>query len=476
MKTKRILVGVLTCIGTATGLGAACPPEGECTSVQVVPMHGVVNGTFDVQGLVNHFVQAHADGCDGEKFQVAFQLDENFQPLVSFEGLENFKFGLDDLQNIQSVDLRFDDLRSHFVNFAQNLDGNSFPALARLAAFAQPEGKTKTRIVSRSKDDDGSTSGKFVIVEDDNAFSLTLKDGKVTSLERNGKKVSLDNVKKDGEHVKILDDDGKVVYEFELGDSGAIVVSGGDSPQWRTWSGADPSEVNVAFQPEPPKAMIGVQLGEPDGMLLGHFGLEAGEATLITGVYEGLPAGKAGLKPYDLIIAVNGKKPAGQGEVREVLRGKDDGDKVELTILHKGERKDIKVTLVKYDQEALENSKLDAVQMNSFFVTQGGPGDVMVAPGIGALRGFGTMDTEKARELAETMRKQAEEYARKFKDDPNFRDAYRLRLENVPDAPRPPAQGGAAQWERLEERLERLERMIEKLAEQRSKAGTKAGG
>lgn len=475
MKTKSILVGILACLGTATGLSAACPPQDQCASIQVLSTVDDDN-VIDVQGFVNNFMKLQGGGCDDSAYQVVFELGDNFQPSFNVEALKNFNF---DPKDFQTFNFDADDVAAYY----QNVDAGAFPAFTVLSSYAQPEGKTKaTRVITKSKDGDGKSTGNFYIVEDDNAFAITIKDGKVVNLDRNGKKVDLKNVKKEGDSVQIIGPDGTATFNIKLDDSGTLTVVGGQ-PSGQAWAGTtDPSAYGVAFaQPEPPKAMIGVQLGEPDGMLLGHFGLEAGEATLITGVYDNLPAGKAGLRPYDIIISIDGKKPAGQAEVREALRGKGEGDKVEFVVIHKGERKEIDVKLVKYDQETLEKSKLDAVQQQSYFITQGGPGDVMVAPGIGALRGMGGMDADQAREFAEKMRKQAEEFAERAKNDPNFQGTTRWQAEKKVDVAPSPARGGnnGAQWERLEERLERLEKMIERLAErqaERSKNSPKAGG
>jgi regulator of sigma E protease len=59
-------------------------------------------------------------------------------------------------------------------------------------------------------------------------------------------------------------------------------------------------------------------------------------------VSSGLPASKAGLKPMDKIVEVNGKKVRSYFEVRDVIR-KSPGREVTLMIERGGERKEIKV-------------------------------------------------------------------------------------------------------------------------------------
>lgn len=339
--------------------------------------------------------------------------------------------------------------------------------------FVQPV--TKQRVVINPKVQTGTDKQTQVIVQDSDTIIVTMENGKIVTLDHNGKKIPPSRLKKDGNHVKVTDDSGAVVIEFDLNEDGGGRVVGGTLSQTLPYSG---SIFQSGLAPvEPPKVMIGVQLGEPDGLLLGHFGLEPGEATLVTGVYSGLAADKAGLKPYDIIVGVNGAKTAGQIELREVLRGMEEGQTVNLTVIHRGEKKDVKINLEKYDQEALAKSKLDGLPFEaSFMMTSGGSGDVIIAPGIGSLRSMAGEDAEKWREFTQRWRWLAEGGA--------------PGSVNVPPPAVSPAAPPAApslapsvsgfsqsepQWKRLEERLERLEKMIERLAESQ-RARPAAGG
>lgn len=482
MKTKLMTVGMLAALGMTTGLGA-CPPEETNTSAHVVlvdgsharhnklhqhalhalheHLHEHLHAHPGVKALIDRVVRVSPDA---QAFvDCVMQPGDDQQAFM--EALSNVHLDADHLHAmLGKVDLKADDLHALLgdlhIDLALNADESPLAALAALHAQPDSKARTRTRVVQKSE----PGSGNFVIVENDNTIALKLENGKIVSLQHNGKKVDLNRVKKDGERVKIMGDDDAPVIEFSLTDDGQVVVGDAQAMRWittppgtRMYSGA----VNV----EPPKAMIGVQLGEPDGMLLGHFDLEAGEATLVTGVYEGLPAGEAGLKPYDIIVAIDGDTPASQAEVREALRAKGDGDEVTLTVIHRGDRKEVKVKLVKYDQEALEKSKFDTVEMNVFAFGQLAPSDVLVAPGIGPMTNFQGIDAEKAREFAEVWRKQAEEYSKTF-SDPKFREEMKLRQEAMPRATQnPPATGNNERWQRMEERLERLEKMIERLAE-----------
>lgn len=337
-------------------------------------------------------------------------------------------------------------------------DGAQLVEVPLHAVAAQPEPKAaRARVVTRARPGaDAKGDSNVVVVQNGQTISLKMDNGQVASLQINGKDVPSDRVRKEGNAVIVTDEDGKVLQRFSVGEGADTfeVVKG------------MPASRDLFVAAEPPSAMIGVQLGEPDALLLGHFGLEAGEVTLVTGVYKDLPAAKAGIHPYDIIVSVNGKKPAGPAELREALRSMSDGDKVSFRVIHRGEEKDLKVELVKYDQEALEKSELDAVETNvmGFAVGQGGD-NVFVAPGLGALSPG--MDQDKVREFAERWRQEAEKLGERFKATNGDAPGMYWTTPGAPTPPPAPAPKAATEerWQRLEDRLQRLEKMLERLAE-----------
>lgn len=81
---------------------------------------------------------------------------------------------------------------------------------------------------------------------------------------------------------------------------------------------------------------------------IGAMSKKIGDYVTITELYEDQPADKAGLKPGDQIIAVDGKDAKGKtpDELNEFLRGFP-GTEVELTIRRVGEPSDLELTLVR---------------------------------------------------------------------------------------------------------------------------------
>lgn len=78
---------------------------------------------------------------------------------------------------------------------------------------------------------------------------------------------------------------------------------------------------------------IGVSMQSLTGDLGAYFGAPEGEGALITEVMKDSPAEKAGLKVGDVIVAINNEPVEGPGDVSSILRGKDRGEEVELSII-----------------------------------------------------------------------------------------------------------------------------------------------
>ena len=69
-------------------------------------------------------------------------------------------------------------------------------------------------------------------------------------------------------------------------------------------------------------------------------------AAVLTNVVCGTPADKAGLLAGDAIIAVNGDSIDGSLSLVAQVREHAVGDKVTITVLRDGQRKDVNATLV----------------------------------------------------------------------------------------------------------------------------------
>lgn len=253
-------------------------------------------------------------------------------------------------------------------------------ALASPALARQPESSSETRMTKT----DGKTKAEVVI-----------KDGKATATV-NDKPVPADRIKMDEGRVRILDADGNTIAEFNddqeaKGRAAEAVVRAEEArlraQEARTRAGearqrgreaelrALESEQRALLSAQrvlssldrfrgafagrenvsdtPPKVMMGVTLSSPDEALAEHFGLDSEEVTMIAGITLGLPADKAGIKRFDLVTEIEGKKPAGQNDLRKALRAKAPGDEIALTIISKGQTKAVTLKLEAFDAEKL---------------------------------------------------------------------------------------------------------------------------
>lgn len=102
-----------------------------------------------------------------------------------------------------------------------------------------------------------------------------------------------------------------------------------------------------------PRVMMGVTMSTPDESVAQQLGIDADEATLISGVSKDLPADRAGLKPYDIVVKVDGKTPANEDSIRRELRSKNVGDSITFDVLRGGQPVSVTIQL-----EAFEPAKL----------------------------------------------------------------------------------------------------------------------
>jgi len=91
---------------------------------------------------------------------------------------------------------------------------------------------------------------------------------------------------------------------------------------------------------------LGVQAHElEDDALAAYFGAKKGEGVLVLSVDEESVAGKAGVKPGDIIHRVGDETIGDVDDVREALRDYDKGDQFDITVLRHGKTQSLKATM-----------------------------------------------------------------------------------------------------------------------------------
>ncbi|HTC21454.1 MAG TPA: PDZ domain-containing protein, partial [bacterium] len=83
------------------------------------------------------------------------------------------------------------------------------------------------------------------------------------------------------------------------------------------------------------------------------FGLDSTEGALLAGINPGSAAEKAGLKAGDIVLAIDGEKVTGAGDLVAKLYTHQPGDTVNLTILRNDNQSTMPVVLQTLDEKAL---------------------------------------------------------------------------------------------------------------------------
>lgn len=90
---------------------------------------------------------------------------------------------------------------------------------------------------------------------------------------------------------------------------------------------------------------LGVYLMDKEALDNSHFEYDLQGGVLVYKIAPNSPIAKAGIKPMDVIIKINGEKVSRASELRAKLFTHKVGDVVTLTVLYRGETHDYKVTL-----------------------------------------------------------------------------------------------------------------------------------
>ncbi|MFW6163844.1 MAG: trypsin-like peptidase domain-containing protein [Planctomycetota bacterium] len=93
------------------------------------------------------------------------------------------------------------------------------------------------------------------------------------------------------------------------------------------------------------KTYIGIQVQECSLEAARRFGHDSRELALVTAVEDDSPAARAGLKPGDGIVAVDGQAVANSLAFMKAMLAKDAGDETELTVVRRGKRLTRRVTV-----------------------------------------------------------------------------------------------------------------------------------
>jgi Do/DeqQ family serine protease len=104
---------------------------------------------------------------------------------------------------------------------------------------------------------------------------------------------------------------------------------------------------------------LGVTVSDLPDELAERLDLAKRPGAFVHNIYLGSPAEKAGLRPGDYIIAINGEQVSGNKEVVRVVGGFRAGETARFTVLRFGERKEIEVEIARRKDEEQLRSQLN---------------------------------------------------------------------------------------------------------------------
>lgn len=293
-------------------------------------------------------------------------------------------------------------------------------ALAALAdagvmSFAKHEG-------TKHEKDDGKHS--INIVNDEGAFGLTMKDGEIVEATVDGEKIPKDRIRREGDRVRLLDEDGDELIDFRVLADGGFWMGDGDPPAHGLAGGlfaeglgdGEAMAFGLADEDSEPRPMIGVTLSEVDEAVADQLGLDADEVVLISGVTEGMPAEKAGVKRSDIVVKIDGSTPATEERLRELIASKKQGEKIRLEVIRKGKPQEVTIEIAQVKPRAFAGTAVDGGQGGQFkwrgmdedsLRALRNQAELFAQQGARAGRDAGRAAADEARRLAEVVRVQA---------------------------------------------------------------------
>ncbi len=107
------------------------------------------------------------------------------------------------------------------------------------------------------------------------------------------------------------------------------------------------------------RGRIGVQIGEVTKEVAESLGMPRAQGALVGRVESGSPAEKAGVEPGDIITAFNGQTIEKSGDLPRLVGNTKPGSKSVLTVLRKGQKRDLSVVVAELETEQAAKKKED---------------------------------------------------------------------------------------------------------------------
>ncbi len=105
------------------------------------------------------------------------------------------------------------------------------------------------------------------------------------------------------------------------------------------------------------RGMLGIYMGEINSDLSASLDLDSRKGALVTEVMEDTPAEEAGLKAYDVIVAVDDVPTDGPAALKSYIAHQPPGTEVQLTVLRDGRKRTVTAELAPLERERLASTR-----------------------------------------------------------------------------------------------------------------------
>jgi len=113
------------------------------------------------------------------------------------------------------------------------------------------------------------------------------------------------------------------------------------------------------------RGWLGVGIQNLSKEMADYYNLDNQDGVLVSQVYEGDPADKAGMLPQDIIIAVNGNKIKDTRQLSRIIAETSIGKEISVDVLRNGRKKNLSVVIARRDDSRLGELSPSATHRDS---------------------------------------------------------------------------------------------------------------
>ncbi|MGD8990803.1 MAG: Do family serine endopeptidase [Desulfobacterales bacterium] len=114
------------------------------------------------------------------------------------------------------------------------------------------------------------------------------------------------------------------------------------------------------------RGWLGVAIQDLSAELAEYYNIESKTGVFVADVFDGDPAAEAGIKPKDIILAVNGEKIATSRQLTSIIAKIPVNESAKIKILRDGKEKTVKVKIAKRPEERLAGQGRSPEQTEEF--------------------------------------------------------------------------------------------------------------